>query len=94
MAIRDEYEFDQLKNEAERLVIEELERRIEQLDPRLRTENCILDIAAYALNRITPRYHVNLIGRLYGQALDESAYIDEVGRAVKEAVAKISRNPP
>ncbi|HKK49246.1 MAG TPA: late competence development ComFB family protein [Alkalispirochaeta sp.] len=84
------YSFDDLTNEAERLVIEELGRQLEDAgDAACVEEDCILDIAAYALNHVRPMYRVNLMGRLYADTLMQQ-HGDEIRAAVREAIRKIS----
>lgn len=93
MALRDEYNFEDLKNEAERLVIDELERQLEVAPESVcRTEECILDMAAFALNMVRPMYRVTLLGRLYASNVEEG-YVDEVRRAVQKAIQKVNSNP-
>lgn len=84
------YAFDDLTNEAERLVIEELGRQLEELGDRAcQSDDCILDMAAYALNHVRPMYRVNLLGRLYADTLMEQ-HGEEIRRSVAEAIRKIS----
>jgi competence protein ComFB len=94
MALRDLRAFEDLQNEAERLVIDELERQLDMLpdDKVCKTDDCVLDMAAYALNHVRPLYRVNLLGRLYATAPDDERNA-EISRAVAEAIRKISENP-
>jgi len=95
MGIRDDYDFSILANEAERMVIEELERNLaSRADPSICVcQECILDMAAFALNGLKPAYRVSLLGTMYAQAMEESAYADEVRSAVKAAIDKVHSNP-
>ncbi len=94
MAIDDFYDFTDLKNDTERLVFEELDRQLADAGPEVpRTQECVLDMAAYALNHARPLYRVNLIGRLY--ALSSTEVRDrEVQSAVAEAIHRVTENPP
>jgi competence protein ComFB len=84
------YSFDELTNEAERLVIEELGRQLSEIDSSgCRGEDCVMDMAAYALNHVRPMYRVNLMGRLYADTLVEQ-YGEEIRTAVAEAIRKIA----
>ncbi|MFO8042216.1 MAG: late competence development ComFB family protein [Alkalispirochaeta sp.] len=84
------YNFEDLTNEAERLIIEELGRQLELVGDRACSgEDCILDMAAYALNHVRPMYRVNLLGRLYADTLMQE-HGDEIRAAVEEAIEKIS----
>lgn len=93
MDLESTYSFDELTNEAERLVITELGRQLEELDSAQAcfNEECIMDIAAYALNHVRPLYRVNLLGRLYAQSLREEHH-KEIRNAVREAIEKISKD--
>lgn len=95
MSLKDQYDFEFLKNEAERLVFDELETQFK--NPKYKDictcEDCVLDMAALALNSVKPMYRVSLIGKMYAEALDRTDYADEVRQAVINAIDKISANP-
>jgi len=95
MAFADDYEFHQLKNEAEQLVIQELEHQLAGAGDNIcRCEECILDMAAMALNTVKPVYRYSLLGTLYAaQAMSDQAYADSVQEAVTRAIDKVSSNP-
>ena len=95
MAFRDEYGFDMLKNEAEDLVLNELEHQLVAFGPEVcRCNDCVVDMAAMALNAVKPMYFFSLLGTLYAaQAMNEQAYADGVQQAVAQAIAKVSTNP-
>ena len=95
MGLKDEYNFEYLVNEAERLVLDQLESQLysEERSGVCLCQDCILDMAAYALNNIKPLYRVSLLGNLYAKALDGSDYEQTVSEAVAEAIKKISSNP-
>lgn len=92
MPLKDEYDFDNLVNEAERLVMEELERQIDANDRICVCQDCVLDMAAYALNKTKPYYRVSLLGSLYARSIDRD-YERDVREAVQEAIKKIQSNP-
>jgi len=95
MALKDKYEFEPLVNEAERLVVEEMEKQLESEDNKdtCRCEDCILDMAALALNSIRPLYRVSLLGSLYASSLEQGEYHEEIRDAVKKAIGKVRSNP-
>ena len=95
MAFIDEYDFDLLKNEAELLVIREMEHQLkDEQDTMCRCNECIVDIAAISLNSIKPLYRFSLLGALYAsQAMTEQAYADCVKQAVAQAIKKVRKNP-
>ncbi|MCK4540896.1 MAG: late competence development ComFB family protein [Spirochaetales bacterium] len=95
MGLREEYNFEYLVNESERLVVESLEKQLAQEENQnvCRCQDCILDMIALALNKVKPHYRVSLIGTLYAHALDHTKYADEVDKAVQGALEKIGENP-
>jgi len=95
MALTDTYNFDLLKNEAEELVLNELEEQVAAYGPELcRCNECIVDMAAIALNSIKPLYRFSLLGTLYAaQAMNEQSYADSVKEAVTQAITKVRFNP-
>jgi competence protein ComFB len=95
MALADRYDFGLLSNAAEGLVLHELERQLEAYTGELcRCNDCVVDMAAIALNSVKPLYRFSLLGSLYAaQAMNEKAYADSVQRAVGEAIEKVRKNP-
>jgi len=95
MAFTDEYDFDLLRNEAEILVIREVELQLKkEPETTCRCNECVVDMAAIALNSIKPLYRFSLLGTLYAsQAMSEQAYADNVKNAVTQAIKKVKRNP-
>ena len=95
MAIKDKYDFELLVNEAENLVLCELEVQLEaQPEEMCRCNECIVDIAAISLNTVKPLYRFSLLGTLYAsQAMTEQTYADSVREAVAVAIKKVRENP-
>ena len=95
MTFMDSYDFDLLKNEAEKLVIHKLEKQLAgESDEICRCNECVVDMAAIALNSIKPLYRFSLLGTLYAsKAMNEMAYANSVQRAVSRAIEKVKRNP-
>ena len=95
MAIRDDYNFEFLINESERLVFDELDKQLssdENADV-CRCEDCIIDMAALALNSVKPLYRVSLMGTLYASVLDSSPEALAAKEAVVNSIKKIAANP-
>jgi competence protein ComFB len=92
MGLKDSYDFEYLVNEAERLILEELEQELNKDDKICKCQECVLDMAAYALNHTEPNYRVSLLGKLYASSVN-SKYETEIKKAVKEAIKKVKKNP-
>ena len=95
MAFIDNYNFELLKNEAENLVVKELDRQLESYPESIcRCNECIMDMAAMSLNMVRPLYRVSLLGSLYtAQAMDEKAYATSIREAVFTSIEKVRKNP-
>jgi len=95
MAITDKIDFENLVNETEKLVIAELGRQLES-----RTESfclcneCIIDMAAVALNNVRPLYRCSLLGTLYvSRAMEDKKYAESIHDAVFKSIEKVKKNP-
>lgn len=95
MAFKDNYDFELLVNEAENLVIEELEKQLKEISDEdiCKCEECVIDMAALALNRLTPKYRASFTGKIYAQQYYEGEYKKQVEDSVRYAIEKISSNP-
>ena len=89
------YDFEHLTNEAEKIVLGELGRQLEVYSDHICSCNdCVVDMAAMALNAVKPLYRVSLLGTLYtANAMDEKAYATSVREAVFNAIEKVRNNP-
>ena len=93
MSLKNRYDFENLENEAERLVLDAMERRLAATEGICQCEECVLDMACLALNNLKPHYRVSLMGKLYANSAVHTDYAAEVEKAVAQAVEKISKNP-
>ena len=95
MALINKEDLDFLKNEAETIVLGELERQLKNFPEQICTcKECLLDMLTLALNSIKPLYRVTLMGKIYtGMAMNEKAYATSVRESVFKAVEKVYKNP-
>jgi len=93
--ILSKYDLDELKNYSESIVVAELERQLENIsDPACLCTDCVLDMAALALNTVKPMYRASLLGSLYtASAMDEETFASSVKDAVSSAIEKVCKNP-
>ena len=89
------YHFELLKNESEAIVLHELEVQLDAFEQEIcRCDECVMDMAAMALNTVKPMYRYSLLGQMYAaSAMSEQAYADSVQQAVANAIVKVSENP-
>ena len=95
MALSENYNLEYLVNEAERLVLEELENQLAEAKEWgiCTCEECVLDMAAYALNNTKPVYRVSLMGKMYASAMKGTDYEEKIKSTVSDAIDKIKSNP-
>jgi competence protein ComFB len=97
MAFIDNYNLELLVNEAEKMVGSELGRQLESFgeeDDICLCNDCVMDMAAMALNSVKPLYRVSLLGTLYAStAMNEESYAAGIRDAVAQAIEKVRKNP-
>ena len=93
MNLSDRHLIDGLVNEAEELVIREMERQIPAHPDLCTCDECIMDIAAYALNKVRPRYRVSLLDTVFADRREQAAYDREIDRAVSDAIRVVREHP-
>ncbi len=94
MALSDNYDLSDLMNQMEDFVFTELENQLAAIadEDICKCNDCILDMACYALNNVQPRYRSSLMGSLYAR-VENSEVNKSVKGNVTEAIHKISQNP-
>jgi Late competence development protein ComFB len=92
MGILDIHDLDALVNDAEGMVFEALEEAIARSPGICTCRDCVLDMAACALNNVRPSYRVSLLGAMSGSSVQGSDCTRQVRRAVAEAVERVQRN--
>jgi competence protein ComFB len=70
-----------------------MDRQLPQDKTLCTCEECVLDIAAFALNQVHPRYRSSLLGSIYARQSDAPAYAREIQKAVSEAIRRVKANP-
>jgi len=95
MDLEKSYDLSFLINDTERMVLEELGRRLDSAAEEgvCDCQECVVDMAALALNMLEPRYHASLLGTMYAHADEAGAYAEKVAKAVAAAVEKVKDNP-
>jgi len=95
MDLEKNYDLSFLVNDTERMVLDELGRRLETAGDEgiCVCQDCVVDMAALALNTLEPRYHASLLGTMYAHAEEAGAYAIKVRDAVSAAVERVRNNP-
>ena len=90
MAIIKSYDLDALENVNEKKVWNYIENYVNDHPKVCRCRDCILDIAAIALNSLKPAYNVSVI---HANQKPTGANIEEIKKAVKKAVKIVTKSP-
>lgn len=95
MDLEKNYDMTILVNDTERMVLDELGKRLDSADDEglCSCQDCVVDMAALALNTLKPHYHASLLGTMYAHAVEEGDFAEEVKKAVDTAIAKVKANP-
>ena len=84
----------EMKNYMEDCVMNMLPAVLETMDDICKCERCQMDIAAYALNYLPPKYVVARTGRLYAKLNTMYAQFHvDVATAVTNGAKMVSENP-
>jgi competence protein ComFB len=75
------------------MVLQELEAQLKTAVDVCTCQDCVLDMAAYALNNVKPAYRVSLMGSVYARAGGNPQLAQGIARAVREGIAKVKANP-
>lgn len=94
MSLETTYDLTPLVNQMERQVFEELEKQLDAIPDGdiCKCNDCVLDMACMALNKLPPWYRVSLMGSLFSE-LESGKIQKQVAEKVAAAIEKISLNP-
>ncbi|MCY6483391.1 late competence development ComFB family protein [Clostridium aestuarii] len=84
-----------LKNYSEEIVDHLLNKILKEYNNICKCDKCKLDIKAYALNSIKPKYIVTEQGEIYTRALHEinKQEVINITNAIMQAIEVVSNNP-
>lgn len=81
-------------NYMEDIVSDELEKLLTETKDVCKCQKCKLDMVAWALNRLPPKYIVTDKGRIYTKLVEQNIQFHvDVIREVTRAILNVSKNP-
>jgi competence protein ComFB len=92
MGLREDHDFDALVNDAEGMVIDALEAGIARTPGICTCRDCVLDMAACALNSVRPSYRVSLLGSMSSRSSHSGEYERQIRQAVTDAIDRVQKN--
>ena len=93
MALEDTYNLEKIRNNTKELVYERIEILLNERNDFCRCETCILDLAAFTLNRVTPRYTTSLLGELHPDRVLEKKIQVEIDLALRAGLKQLKVHP-
>lgn len=93
MALADTYDLETIRNEAAELVYEQVERLLADRSDVCRCSTCVLDLVAFTLNRVTPRYSTSILGDLHPDKAKRKRLLVEIELALQAGLKRLESHP-
>jgi competence protein ComFB len=92
MRLQERYHLDSLGNRSQELVYEAVERLVN--DKAMCTcEECVMDLVAWTLNHVTPRYYTSLLSPLIPDTVLEHKVRVEIDLAIASGLKRLKEHP-
>jgi len=101
MSFRDSYNIGNLINVSEKLVFDAIDAVMPGHPEMCKCQDCVLDVAAIALNSLPPRYRAskfvalprNVPGLRYYVPEEEKDMVEQARAAVEAAIERVKEHP-
>jgi competence protein ComFB len=93
MRLEERYDMEKMRNRGAEAVYRRVEEFLESHPGFCRCEECVLDLVAYMLNRVTPEYATSLLNPLHPSREREMKKSVELDLALDAGVKKIRKHP-
>jgi competence protein ComFB len=92
MKLRERYNLESLGNHSQELIYEAVERRVDE-GAMCTCEECVLDLAAWTLNHVTPSYYTSLLSPLIPNTVLERKVRVEIDLAIASGLKRLKEHP-
>jgi hypothetical protein len=93
MALSDTYDLEGIRNRTAESVHERVEALL-AADPSVcRCPTCVLDLVAFTLNRVTPRYSTSILGDLHPDPAVRKKLQVEIELALQAGLKRLASHP-
>jgi competence protein ComFB len=89
MALEDRYNLDTIRNRSAEAVYGRVERLLLEREDVCKCRTCVLDLVAYTLNHVSPRYQTSLLGDLHPDKVREKRMEVEIDLALQAGVQRL-----
>jgi competence protein ComFB len=93
MNLRERYNMDRLGNRSQELVYEAIGALVEEGTAMCTCEECVMDLAAWTLNHVTPRYYTSLLSPLNPDLTMERKVRVEIDLAISAGLKRLKEHP-
>lgn len=93
MSLIERYHLDRIRNRSAEMVHDAVEQLLDTRPDLCHCEECALDLVAYALNRVTPRYSTSLLEPLAPDPALERRIRVEIDLALTAGVKRLKEHP-
>lgn len=93
MALQDTYNLETLRNETAEAVYERIQALLDARPELCRCQICVLDLVAFVLNRVSPRYSTSLLGDLNPDPLKGKRLQVEIDLALQAGIKRLWEHP-
>lgn len=93
MKLKEQYNLDNIGNRSQEIVYEAIERLVAEGKAMCTCEECVMDLAAWTLNHITPRYYTSLLSPLNPDPSLERRVRVEVDLAIASGLKRLRAHP-
>jgi competence protein ComFB len=93
MALQDSYNLETIRNEAAEMVHARVQALLDERPELCHCQTCVLDLVAFMLNRICPRYSASLLGDLHPDRKKEKRMQVEIDLALQAGLKRLQEHP-
>jgi hypothetical protein len=93
VSLIERYHLERIRNRSAEMVHDAVEQLLDTRPDLCHCEECALDLVAYALNRVTPRYSTSLLEPLAPDPALERRIRVEIDLALAAGVKRLKEHP-
>ena len=93
MGLNDKYDVQRIRNETAELVYDRVEKLLGETEDLCKCETCVLDLVAFTLNRVTPRYSTSVLRDLHPDDVKAKKIQVEIDLALHAGLKQVRVHP-
>jgi len=93
MKLSERYNLDSIGNSSQETVYEAIEKLVEEGTALCTCEECVMDLVAWTLNHVTPRYYTSLLSPLSPDPSLAHKVRVEIDLAIASGLKRLKEHP-